>query len=295
MSAVTARESKEAKLATMRQQVMQLAQRMVDPDFGDETFRTYLQFLARFHQYSFTNVCLILMQCPQARWVAGFRRWLELGRYVRKGERGIAIFVPFVGKKKEVEQDDQGEAEGEAAGVVAARAPRPVHFGVGYVFDVSQTDGEGEIYPAFRLDLGEGVAPRHEALVEFAASEGIELKDGTRWQNGVNETILGSSAGGTIHMNEAAPVGSQVQTLVHELAHEFLHQQDRDGTTRPLREGEAEAVTCVVMQHLGFDTSAYNADYIRSHGCSAEQIVKSMDRIAVCARRIVEGLIEHSR
>ena len=289
MSAESTREEKQQRVAAMRQQVADLARRIADPNFGDETFRSYLQFLARFHQYSFTNVCLIAMQCPDATYVAGFRRWLELGRYVRKGEKGIAIFVPYLSKRSQ--QDESTDETGAAA---ESSSPRAVYFGVGHVFDVSQTDGEGEVPSAFRVDLGGGGAPTHEALTRFAAAEGIEIKDGA-WLSGVNSVTRGVSTGGTVYMNEEAPVDSQVQTLVHELAHEFLHKQQRDAMSVALKEGEAEAVTCVVMQHLGFDTSGYNADYIRSHGCTGEQIAKSMDRIATCARRIVDGIIVQSQ
>ncbi len=39
---------------------------------------------------------LISMQCPDATQVAGFRRWQELGRQVRKGEKAIRILAPMV-------------------------------------------------------------------------------------------------------------------------------------------------------------------------------------------------------
>ena len=49
----------------------------------------YLEMTARFHHYSPQNVWLIMMACPNATRVAGYKRWQEMGRYVRKGERGI--------------------------------------------------------------------------------------------------------------------------------------------------------------------------------------------------------------
>lgn len=48
-------------------------------------FLEYLQTLGRFHQYSFHNSILIWLQKPDATLVAGFRRWQELGRWVRRG------------------------------------------------------------------------------------------------------------------------------------------------------------------------------------------------------------------
>lgn len=53
-----------------------------------ETLIQFLAFQARFHNYSFRNCMLIAIQRPDATFVAGFRRWRELGRFVRKGEKG---------------------------------------------------------------------------------------------------------------------------------------------------------------------------------------------------------------
>src|SRR2546423_11192428 len=60
-----------------------------------ETFRAYLDAQARFHQYSFGNVLLILSQKPDATRVAGYHTWRALGRQVRRGEKGIRIIVPM--------------------------------------------------------------------------------------------------------------------------------------------------------------------------------------------------------
>jgi hypothetical protein len=48
----------------------------------------YLAMLAKFHDYSFRNCLLIAIQRPDATHVAGFNRWKDLGRFVKKGEKG---------------------------------------------------------------------------------------------------------------------------------------------------------------------------------------------------------------
>src|SRR4051795_7643064 len=63
-----------------------------------ETFRAYLDAQAQFHSYSFGNVLLILAQKPDATRVAGYQTWKQLGRQVRRGERGIRIIVPMRGR-----------------------------------------------------------------------------------------------------------------------------------------------------------------------------------------------------
>src|ERR1700722_5624381 len=91
-----------------------------------ESFRAYLSMQAKFHHYSPNNVALILWQRPDASMVAGYNRWLELHRYVLKGQKAIKILAPMT---KREELDDGGEQ--------IHRFFRPVS-----VFDVSQTDGE---------------------------------------------------------------------------------------------------------------------------------------------------------
>jgi len=60
----------------------------------DRNFRLFLETMSKFHDYSFGNQLLIMLQKPDATKVAGFVTWKELGRYVKKGERGIAIQAP---------------------------------------------------------------------------------------------------------------------------------------------------------------------------------------------------------
>jgi hypothetical protein len=65
-----------------------------------ETLNAYLKAIGRFHRYSLHNVMLIALQKPNASHVAGLRAWDQLGRSVKKGEKGIVILGPcFAGKK----------------------------------------------------------------------------------------------------------------------------------------------------------------------------------------------------
>jgi antirestriction protein ArdC len=90
----------------------------------------YLNAIGRFHRYSLHNVLLIASQKPNASYIAGFRTWNELGRFVRKGEKGIMILAPIVRRKADKEEERE-ETSRRVAG-----------FRPAYVFDVSQTDGK---------------------------------------------------------------------------------------------------------------------------------------------------------
>jgi N-terminal domain of anti-restriction factor ArdC len=50
---------------------------------------------------------LIASQKPNATHVAGFHAWHKLGRFVKKGEKGILILASIIRKKAE----NNGEAE----------------------------------------------------------------------------------------------------------------------------------------------------------------------------------------
>jgi hypothetical protein len=86
----------------------------------------YLDMCARFHTYSPQNLWLILLVKPDAIHVAGYKRWQSMGRYVRKGEKGIPILAHIVVKT------DKDDGEGLKLG----------GFTVIYVCDLSQTGGD---------------------------------------------------------------------------------------------------------------------------------------------------------
>jgi hypothetical protein len=98
---------------------------------------------------------------------AGFNRWKSLGRFVKKGEKGIAIFARCEYKTK-IETED-----GEEKSVQQIRGFRVVH-----VFDIPQTEGE-ELpgLAAGRPKLLDGDAPEGiwDALVCHAESIGYEV------------------------------------------------------------------------------------------------------------------------
>ena len=76
-----------------------------------EVLTQYLSAMARFHNYSFGNIMLIARQKPDATNVAGLRTWNSLGRFVKRGEKGIFILAPMVGRRstKDVATDERSE------------------------------------------------------------------------------------------------------------------------------------------------------------------------------------------
>uniref|UniRef100_UPI00403F9A60 SNF2-related protein n=1 Tax=Paenibacillus sp. FSL E2-0230 TaxID=2954727 RepID=UPI00403F9A60 len=64
---------------------------IADITHSAEAWRDYLEFAAAIYKYSFDNTLLIYTQRPESSMLAPLPLWNQLGRYVRKGEKSIAV------------------------------------------------------------------------------------------------------------------------------------------------------------------------------------------------------------
>jgi hypothetical protein len=232
-----------------------------------ETLAAYLGAMARFHSYSFGNILQIARQRPSATRVAGFHAWKELGRFVKRGERGIQILAPMVGYRR---RNDSAEKN---AGMDDNAKPQPVLIGFRpvYVFDVAQT--EGADLPEFEHNITGEVGEHRDRLIGFLAQQSIALE--------YSENIapaLGVSYGGKIALLSGQSKAEEFVSLVHETAHELLHKADRRTmTTAVVRETEAEAVAFIVGQAVGLDLGNASSDYIQMYKGNAALLAESLE------------------
>ena len=238
-----------------------------------EVLKGYLKAIGRFHRYSLYNVMLIASQKPNASYVAGFRTWNELGRFVKKGEKGILILAPIVRRKAEKEEDQEASSSSVAG------------FRAAYVFDVSQTDGKE--LPQIGTVHGD---PREytDRLRTFASVQGIavEYSDEIAPARGV-------SSGGKITLLPGQSPAEEFSTLAHELAHELLHRGDRrGGTSRQIRETEAEATAFVVCEAVGLETGSAASDYIQLWKGDAQLLTESLAYVRQAASQMLTALTD---
>ena len=230
-----------------------------------------LEASARFHDYSPRNTLLILMQRPTATRVAGFKRWQELGRQVRKGEKGLAILAPCVVKR----EDENGDPESRLVG-----------FRVAHVFDVAQTDGD-EIADV-RPNLLEGVddVGLWGLLAKQVADAGFALERGdcdganglTRWDDRV------------VRVRDDVAPAQAAKTLAHERGHVLLHEGET-GYCRGTKEVEAESVAYLVCRAAGLSTDGYSFAYVaRWARGDVDAVQATAERVLGCAHRIVSRL-----
>jgi hypothetical protein len=249
-----------------------------------EVLTEYLNAMARFHNYSFGNIMLIARQRSTATRVAGIRTWNSLGRFVKRGEKGILILAPMVGRRAQRREEIATEIESANAADERTATAELYGFRAVYVFDVQQT--EGKELPSL-TDVRGDVTGFRERLIEYVGSQGIKLS--------YSEKIApakGLSSGKRITLLAGMQPAEEFSTLVHELAHEMLHRSERRPlTTKQVRETEAEAVAFVVCQSIGLQTGTASEDYIRLWNGDAKLLQESLEVVQRTAAMIVGGIV----
>lgn len=235
-----------------------------------EALTTYLNAMARFHYYSFGNILLIATQKQDATHVAGIYAWNQLGRRVKRGEKGIMILAPMIGKKRRNTDAHSENALSDARTTATNSDWNLIGFRAVYVWDISQT--EGKELPTLDEPKGD-VSSQLPRLIEFVKEQGIKLE--------YSEKIApakGTSYGGAIRLLPNMTDAEQFSVLVHELAHEMLHKSERRTLiTKTVRETEAEAVAFVVSQAIGLENGTSSSDYIQLYHGNAKLLQESLE------------------
>jgi len=244
-----------------------------------EALKNYLAAMSRFRRYSWNNVLLISAQRPHATQVAGIHTWNDLGRRVKKGEKGIMIFAPVIVKREtSPPEPEPGPKE----------PSRLAGFRTAYVFDRDQT--EGNPLPEFAKTTGDPKGYT-EKLKAMAARRGIAVE-----YDSAIAPALGVSSGGKIQLRPGLGAAEEFSTLAHELAHEILHK-DKDARALPkvVRETQAEAVSYVVSRGVGLETNTAAADYIKLYNGDKATLAKSLSAIQETSAKILDELLPEER
>ncbi|PLX70322.1 MAG: hypothetical protein C0602_05795 [Denitrovibrio sp.] len=241
------------------------------------TFQQYLSFVSKLHQYSFYNSLLIYQHNPEASHVAGYRKWQELGRQVRKGEKAIMIFAPTFKKIKSTEQESQllGNEKEPEKKYLSGFITVPV-------FDISQT--EGESVPSIVSDFGSHTELFNRFISMFS-------KDYEIIQQSLKSALGGFTDGKIIVLNDSKSEEQKLKTLIHEVAHCQLSHVGNNDKPKSVKEVEAEMTAYIVSEHFGIDSSSYSFGYLTGWGKgSVDQIMDSVDIAYQTAKEIISAI-----
>ena len=230
-----------------------------------EQFKSFLDTMSKFHNYSLNNIHLLKMQNPNVSHVASFNKWkTDFERTVKKGSKALKIWVPYQVKTKiSANQNELSFSPSENG--MEEKEVTVTRFKLGNVFDVSQT--EGKELPKAINELT-GSVKDYEDLYRAAKAVSMDNQVPISF-----EDIKRESANGYYSPDENRIVISKglrgqehiLKTIFHEMAHSDLHRgtnaQYGDDQYRK-QELQAESVAYVVANHFGFDTSSYSFGYL---------------------------------
>jgi len=189
--------------------------------------------------------------------------WNQLGRRVKRGEKGIAILAPMVGKPREAKERDSETTSND----------KPLLLGFRKVYVWAEEQTEGAPLPELEAITGEA-GVYLDRLREYVNTQGVTLE--------YDESIapaLGAAFGNTIRLLPGQADAETFTTLVHELAHLMLkHGERRTATTKTVRETEAEAVAFVVAQGIGLK-SEQSSSYIQLYHGNAALLMESLEAV----------------
>lgn len=238
-------------------------------ELSPEQFQQTLDTLASFHNYSLYNqIILCFAGCSQ---VAGYKKWKELHRTVKKGQKAVWILAPWFKKVKEEKEEEKEEKDKQ---VLHGFFSVPV-------FDIGQTEGE-----PIKRGMTTGSNIDFEELRKATEKAGwtvifkpLEIAKGGYVTSDNGEIVLNSN------LDELENTG----TLVHEWVHKELKHPD-NGTPARVAEQQAETATYLICKVLGIKRKS--VFYLKSWGLS-ENILKDFGKVDKVVKKIIKGVMSN--
>jgi antirestriction protein ArdC len=269
--------------AARHQADRELTREAVEELRSSEGWQRWLSTRRHFHRYSLANQLLIAAARPTAMHVAGFRKWLELGYAVQRGERAIRIWAPCPPSRKQVER---WEREGRPAD----QRPR-TYFRLVAVFAQDQVAAlpppatPAPLEPPIHDVEGDELEHVMPNLAALAREIGCTIQE---------EPLPGSAHGcyepdsGRITIDVELSANAKVKTCCHELAHALIRRERQDddpGLDYAAEELVVESVAYTCVGALGIRSDGYSVPYLaswaeRSDLSVLEQTAGLIDRLA---------------
>ena len=278
--------------------------------FDSDKYAEYLKVMSRFPTYSVNNQMLIRLQRPNATKVAGYNKWQQFERHVKRGEHGITIIAPTPYKKKIEEQKLDPDTKApvlDANGKVVMEEKeieiptfRPIK-----VFDYAQT--EGKPLPQLAADLF-GNVQHYEAFMEALRRTSPVPLTIEPMQDNMDGFFSPTTQRIAIRQGM-----SEVQTVcacIHEMTHATLHNYEKQRMeaaagdpdkeppkpkTHQIEEIEAESTSYMVCQYFGIETGENSFGYVASYCKDRElsELRACLNTINKAAGGMIAGIEKH--
>jgi len=220
---------------------------------------------------------------------AGRSQWEQLDRSIREDATPKMLWAPSV-RREEDEDDGDTQRHGR----------RSVRFIAVPVFDWSDTisNDPNFVEPSWKTPLAAG---DQDTLERLAATTSLDV----RFENWGSRPVKGVCAkradgSGYIVVDSSQPIGNQIGTLGHELAHDLLDHaakraaapSEQQTQLREQGEQEAELTSWLVMKMLGLDAQVgeemtrNSMSYLRSWSADGETVAGHKKRMKLLDKRL---------
>lgn len=244
----------------------------------------FFSFAANFYNYSPNNISLIYSQNPNATFVQSFVDWKKMDTSIVKGAKGIKVLVPQpvtylkLGEDEYVQLSQATEQQKKLYKNGHIESFQKMHFGIGNVFDISQTTYPKEKYPEL-FNMGYSSEKHHsitQALISFSENEiscPVAYKD-------VESIALRGYYVPCEHrivLNHLMEDTVQLSTLSHELGHALAHYElklhDRSNSQI---EFEGDAISVMLQHNFGIELTEQRKSHLATHFKAFQRECKSM-------------------
>lgn len=217
------------------------------------------------HTYSLNNIILAFWQYPKLSMLAGYKKWLKLGRHVKAKERAIRIVAPRI---KKIRAKDENEEEDY------------IITGWSYVnvFDINQTEGKN-------LDFGHSDKIKGETIAFDEIKKICPLPVVVEYRGTANGSVNDERMQIAPKDNESA----MVATLIHEEGHRRLGHIGNEDLSREVKETEAETVSYIVCSYLGLDNEK-SQFYIGNWNGGSEMLKGRGSKLVSVAESIIRDI-----
>jgi hypothetical protein len=259
-----------------RQRLPEAAQQLLSSDGWQRWIR--VRSRAGLARLSLNNQLLVVLSCPGATFVAGFKAWLSLGYCVRKGEKAIWIIAPMPINNRQGEHTEDSAIEDR---------PR-VLFKAVSVFDRSQVAPlEGVVQTLLEPPCEPVTDASHAHLLAplqaFTESLGFIVSF---------ESMPGSTGGWCdqklhrIVVDAGQPANARLRVLIHETIHALGVGYAEYG--REQAEVIVDTATHVVAASVGLDVGGETVPYVAGWGETGalEAVTAFASTIDELARRV---------
>lgn len=320
----TNKEEIQNKLAQFKEELINTV--------SDDEFKQMMSPIIKFkqaqgHQFSLLNAILVYVQDPEATLVKSKGNWKKFNKEVEDGAPAIWLWIPtnftkytaeekeeitqnFLKRNKVANVKDLHPGQQEKLKVqLSGTNPRSFEIGP-YFYDIrftTQIPGTEDMVGSNKHDIqwfddsGEETNETKlyfNALLELVKSSGVKV-DYVQSLGGAR----GVSKSGSIDLlsNQKINTGL-INTLVHEFAHELLHQKYLKNNNKELSEyfvgtsegrgkveQQAELCAWIVMKNFGYDMPT-NINYVGIWGLDQSNAAEVFDSVANVAQYIVKGI-----